>query len=279
MLVVESHILYAIMNTFEMDSLDDTPSNSIFSNFLDLTIEERNKVFLKGVRSVIDKHFNFSNKQSDDSVLSYAEEVFSLGLFLMEFIDGIHEGDGNRILRCWKYMLMLYKSSNKTKYSIEAFNLLAQYHFIFSDRLRDQLLWSRTVNVHGKAGKNVPMDLHMEHLNRIFKDAISKLGPNTIDNSLQRTGKALKSLMDIQQRFDSVTGITLESSYHTFRSNIKDLNKIIEQLQSAKVFNTTANRKHQQFSKLKGSAINQMDKSALKDWMTLQLRRIIRYTV
>ena len=78
-----------------------------------------------------------------------------------------------------------------------------------------QLLWSRTVNVHGKAGKNVPMDLHIEHLNRMFKNAISRLGPNTVDSSLQRTGKALKALMDVQQRFDLVTGVIPESSYHT----------------------------------------------------------------
>lgn len=135
------------------------------------------------------------------------------------------------------------------------------------------------MNMHGKAGKNVPIDLHMEHLNRMFKDAIDRLGPNTIDASLERTGKALKALIDIQHWFDLVTDVTLESSYHTFRSNGKDLKKIIEQLQGANVFDTMVNHKHQTFSKLKGSVINQMDKSALKDWMTTQLRSIIHYTV
>ena len=102
----------------------------------------------------------------NDTVMNYANEVFSLGLFLQEFIDAVHEGDGGRILRCWKFMLLLFKGSNKTEYSIEAFNLLSQYHFIFSAWLSKQLLWSRTVNVHGQAGKNIPMDLHMEHMNR-----------------------------------------------------------------------------------------------------------------
>ena len=265
--MAESHILYAIMNTFGMNSLEDSPLNPNFSEFLNLSPEECDKVFLKEVRNVVDKHFNFNNEPSDDGVLSYAEEVFSLGLFLMEFIDGIRE-DGNRILCCWKYMLLMYKSSNKTKYSAEAFNLLAQYHFIFSDRLRiNQLLWSRTVNVHGKPGRNVPMDLHMEHLNRMFKDAVSKLGPNTVDISLQRTGKALKALVDIQQRFDLVTGITVQSSYHTFRSNNTDLKKIIEHLQEARVFDAISNRMHLQFSKLKGCVINKVDKATLKEWM------------
>lgn len=57
--------------------------------------------------------------------------------------------------------------------------------------------------------KQTGMCLHMEHLNRMFKDAVSTLGPNTVDTSLQKTGKALKVLMDIQQ-------------HHTFRRSKED---------------------------------------------------------
>lgn len=84
----------------------------------------------------------------------------------------------------------MFKATYKTKYSIEDFNLLAQYYLVFSEHQKKQLLWSRTVNIHGKPGKNIPMDLHMKHLNRMFKNAICKLGPNTIDSSHERTGHA-----------------------------------------------------------------------------------------
>ena len=30
-----------------------------------------------------------------------------------------------------------------------------------------ELMWGRFVNVHGKPGKNIPNDLHGEHLNRV----------------------------------------------------------------------------------------------------------------
>lgn len=45
----------------------------------------------------VNVHFHY--QQITWQFLSYAE-VFSLGLFLMEFIDSVYEGDGNRILRC-----------------------------------------------------------------------------------------------------------------------------------------------------------------------------------
>ena len=43
---------------------------------------------------------------SIDSVQEYAKETLSLGLLLLEFNDGIREGDGNRVLRSWKYFLL-----------------------------------------------------------------------------------------------------------------------------------------------------------------------------
>ena len=52
------------------------------------------------------------NKTSNNSVLAYANEVFSLGLLLMEFIDAVKEGDGQRILTCWKYMLLYHIKLN-----------------------------------------------------------------------------------------------------------------------------------------------------------------------
>jgi len=135
------------------------------------------------------------------SVLSYANEVFSLGLSLMEYIDSIKEGDRDRILRCWRYMLLLLSVFNKTKLSFEAYNLLAYYQYLFSPRMRKQLLLSHTctVNVHGEPGKKIPMEIHMELLNQ---DLASHLGPNMLGASLQRERKALKTFTEIQHHFD-----------------------------------------------------------------------------
>ena len=91
---------------------------------------------------------------SDDHVLSYASDLLTLGLLYMEFSDAIREGDGERILRCWKYLLLIFKAARHTNYSVEAFTLLAQYYYLFSERMRKQFIWSGTVNVHGHLGKH-----------------------------------------------------------------------------------------------------------------------------
>ena len=41
-----------------------------------------------------------------DHILEYASDVLTLGLLYMEFVDGIREGDGERILWCWCYFLL-----------------------------------------------------------------------------------------------------------------------------------------------------------------------------
>ncbi len=88
----------------------------------------------------------------------------------------IKEGDGDRLIRCWKFLLLLFKASNRTNYSLDALNLLAQYYILLPPRLAQQLAWSRCVNTSGKKGGNIPMDLHMEHLNQSSKTAVADVG-------------------------------------------------------------------------------------------------------
>jgi len=201
------NVLYAVMSTFGMSSLEDMPSDAHFSDFASKSKQECKQLFEKKIREVIDKHFNFitlefpstvtsaqtnagctTTSQASESrhtyttssqtntsrhmphhklmhqcslwttILCYPIQMkyFHLDCFFMEYIDSIKEGDGDRILRCWRYMLLLFKVSNKTKYSVEAYNLLAHYQYLFSERMCKQLLWSRTVNVQVNQAKIYP---------------------------------------------------------------------------------------------------------------------------
>lgn len=41
---------------------------------------------------------------SADYVQEYSKEALSLGLLLLEFKDAVREGDGVRVLQCWKFL-------------------------------------------------------------------------------------------------------------------------------------------------------------------------------
>ena len=45
-----------------------------------------------------------------------------MGCFYLEFNDAIKDGDGIRILRCWRYILPMFVGSGRKNYAIGEFN-------------------------------------------------------------------------------------------------------------------------------------------------------------
>ena len=82
---------------------------------------------------------------SDDTIHLYATELQFLGLLWHGFHDALRESDGKRILHYWKLLLVLLRFSSHRNYAKEAVNLLFQYHYVFYDGQKAQLLWSRCV--------------------------------------------------------------------------------------------------------------------------------------
>uniref|UniRef100_A0A1X7U352 Uncharacterized protein n=1 Tax=Amphimedon queenslandica TaxID=400682 RepID=A0A1X7U352_AMPQE len=97
--------------------------------------------------------------------------------------------------------------------------------------MKEQLLWSRTINTIGRPGKNIPMDLHMEHLNRVVKDAMRTLSSNINE------GVAV----------DRIDVPSLHGC-HSARSSQKDLEVVVEELQKADIFSDNR-RQHSHFPK------------------------------
>ena len=195
----------------------------------------------------------------------------------MEFSNAVREGDGFRILRCWRYLMLIFKATNRTNYSGEAFTLLVQYHFLFSKRVAMQLIWSRTINVHGRPGKNVSCDLHCEHLNRECKNSISGLGANVTDNAVQRVGKCLGETVKVMQHFNEINNISLQSGSHTRRSATQDLSKLVKQFQESKVFHKSSGRRHHNFPKFTANKIKHLSMRKLKLWMNEHLQKLLIY--
>ena len=91
-------------------------------------------------KEIVERYTTFNRadaakpKSYEDEVYLYATEVLSLSLIWHGFHDAIKEADGDRILRYWKFLLVIFKSTN----------------FTFSESEKIQLLWSRCVNTKGR---------------------------------------------------------------------------------------------------------------------------------
>ena len=133
-MIVECHVLTAAMEFFGMECLEDDPCSDILppGKVRPLSKDGRKEVLLLVCRAMLADYvdvYTLGNEQEvgDDKVLGYAKEVTSLGLLYAEFVDGIREGDGLRVLRCWRFLMLLFKACDRKNYAIEAFVLLAQH--------------------------------------------------------------------------------------------------------------------------------------------------------
>lgn len=88
---------------------------------------------------------------------------------------------------------------------MQAATLILQYEVIFTERMRNQLIWKRTINTTGQIGRNISMDLHMEHLNRDLKSAIRHLSSNVTKTNIDRLGKSLQKLSAVKYNYDHRT--------------------------------------------------------------------------
>ena len=110
---------------------------------------------------------------------------------------------------------------------------------------KQELIWNRFVNVHGLPGKNIPADLHQEHLNRMCKIALQGLCANKTEKAITRIGKAQGTLSLVLDKFDEENCTLASSGVHKKLTAEKDRDTIIKQLQQAHVFDyCNSHRKH-----------------------------------
>ena len=214
-------------------------------------------------------HSTNSNKgdsSQEDNVQAYAKEVMTLGLIYAEFADGIREGDGIRVTRCWKFLMLIFKAAQRKNYSCEAFALLAQMNFILSPRLSQQLKWSHFINTRGGKGHNIPCDLHMEHLNRVLKDGIKGLGANKTEKAITRLGKCISSFDQILSNFDESLEVHHSADFHTVASLEKDITLVVNELtKQVQPFSFSKGRSHKSV-RVKKSIMKTIDSAKFHLW-------------
>ena len=163
-LVVTCHVLAASFLSLGMKSFDDRPVLPLLQQEYDTELQnlwmlsnsERKQVLCRIAENIVDSfvHFGYhrNTQRSEDGVYEYGRQLLNVGLFYLEYSDAVREGDGERVFRCWRYLLPIFKSSGRTNYSIEALSTLYQYQYQLTPRQSAELMWSRFINIHGVRG-------------------------------------------------------------------------------------------------------------------------------
>ena len=294
-IVLDAHITAAAMEHLGMECTSDKPTRNCFAGSIDAASDGEKKKFLSSVvSSLVEKFFDCTptsspwtcalsatelqqpatanaetKKERDDRVVNYARTLVGLGLTARNFEDASHEGDGARLLRCWKVFMLHFKADGRTKYALEAFNLIASVNGFLSPRKAHQLMWNRTCNTKGGAGNNIPLDLHNEHLNRVFKEDINTFQSNLTSNSVARSSQAIGPLSDLLSTLDKNLHVKTPSGKHIDPSVTKDFQLVLETLTQEQVFSPVEERKHSSFPNMTCNPLESLAKkaSSLHTWM------------
>ncbi len=182
--------------------------------------------------------------ESTDGVHAYVKEVLTLGLIWYGFYDAIKKGDGNRVLRYWKFLLVIFKATTHRNYAKECVTMLYHYNYVLSDRQKEQFLWNRFINTKGGTGNNISCDLNMEHLNRRLKSILRGMGSNI---SPQRINQSIEVVQRVCDAFEKQTAARIHSDNHPYPAFGKDFDTVLTVLINSKSFVEIENRKYQTF--------------------------------
>ena len=215
----------------------------------------------------------------NDDMFNYQCSLLEYLVLLKNFQDAVSEGDGGRIVRCWKFLLLYLKAdgAGSRKYCLEGLYLLFQINCLLSPRDSYRLVWNRSVKKKNGLGGNIPIDLAMEHYIRIIKLLKRKLGPSQNNpNTLQRYLKALGFTKELLEQYDEHTKIIHRSGKHTKKSTINDKAKIVGQLISSKALVSHPNRKYTFYKGCKPSLLTDFDFHQFYDWINAHKQNIVK---
>ena len=68
-------------------------------------------------------------EQTTDDRYNYATALLNFGMIVFNFDDAVKEGDVERILRCWQFMMQIFRAYKHTKCAFAALQL---FFFSFS---------------------------------------------------------------------------------------------------------------------------------------------------
>ena len=145
-----------------------------------------------------------NDEDKHDYKFHYHKAKIRFGLLLADINDAVKEGDGKRLLHLYKNALLLYKCHGHTKYAYSTLLFLTKVKAILSADKAESLVANRFCNTHGKQGKNISMDLFLEHRNNSVKGYCDLLGPNFGEESAQRIARSSGITDEILRSVNSV---------------------------------------------------------------------------
>jgi uncharacterized C2H2 Zn-finger protein len=226
---------------------------------------------------VITDHKSEEEKTDKDSdhVLNYSKTVLLLGLLHRNFQDAVKEGDGERVARMWKHLMLYFRARGKTKYALESLFLHVQLNSILTPQEAHCLKWNRSVNNVGGAGKNIACDQAMEHTIKTTKTLLVGQGANFSMERAEIYSRSTNAVQNIIENFDQEGNVKKSSSRHVHGATTTDVQTVLYELKRIDALDNIKNgRKHKSFHGFAADVLAKIDPLKLHKWINSHKKNI-----
>ena len=152
------------------------------------------------------------------------------------------------------------------KYALES--LLLQFQlYSLPPTLAHQVQWGRFINTKGGMGNNISCDIHNEHVNRIFKEAIGNMDSNFTEHSSTRVARSVTFLDNLANNLDKQCSVVPDTTAHHTRSSDHDIRQVCNTLCKQQSFTVIPGRYNSNFKSLSSNPLKSLDWNKMEKWV------------
>ena len=229
----------------------------------------------KKMKSLVDHHKKTGHSEhtdSSDGVRNYCSNALTLCYLAKNFLDARKRGDGERVCRLYKHLLLYFKLDGRTKYSFQTLQLLSQLNFLLPPGLAHELKWNRFVNTKGHPDSNIELDRELEHRNKYVKEEIKSFRGKITDKAISRCSQSYTPMEELMRQFDKQSGHKKQSGKHTKSCWAKDVQDLCQQYVKEKIFVKENGRGFKNFPGISENYLNNLEMSKVFDWAGSRLK-------
>ncbi len=168
--------------------------------------------------------------------------------------------------------LLFCKARSHNQYANSTFLLTLKVSATLSLCLAHSLTWNRFWNGKGGKGKNIPLDLHLEHLKSFLKSFLKRLGPSMTKQAADRIRKSFVVLKELMDPTDTELEVSRSSGTHSDAHQTEDILVLIEVVRMAELLKDQLGREFAAFPNFNRNLLSKMKHSELRGRMRSKLQ-------
>jgi hypothetical protein len=170
--------------------------------------------------------------------------------------------------RILKIMMFILKADSFcSKYGDEILRFLVIQCQVLSPRDAHAMFYFMFVNTNGKIDGNIPVDLQMEFLVRLYKKHIKHMLSNKREMNITRRVNALAGLHEIMQNYDTNTVHNVQTKKHSTAAKKDDELAMLADLRQICPFKQVAARELIGFKSVESSLLSKLDSARYIQWL------------